>query len=147
MQVSKHIMHNLESVGRIQERFWSLLGVSKNANDAGQAKACGCGRGEGGVPEAGDGAPSVPKQAPATQAAIKRCQVVPHTIIPILHIYYNHLQHKPGPAIHTTSMTCSVQDSQESVLIDAKHCTAQTQQHDHCFGEGGGEGRQGAEGQ
>lgn len=42
-------------------------------------------------PEAGDGAPSVPEQTPATEAAIKGSQVVPHTVIAILHIHHNHL--------------------------------------------------------
>ena len=45
-------------------------------------------------PEAWDGAPSIPQQTPATEATIKGRQVVPHTVIPILYIHNNHLQHK-----------------------------------------------------
>jgi hypothetical protein len=44
------------------------------------------------TPEAWDGTPSVPKQAPAAKATIKGSQVVPHAVVPVFHIHHNHLQ-------------------------------------------------------
>ena len=44
-----------------------------------------------GAPEGGDGAPAVPEQAPAAEAAIQRRQVVPHRVVAVLYVHHNHL--------------------------------------------------------
>ena len=48
------------------------------------------------LPEAGDGAPPVPEQAPAGQASIVGGDVSPHAGIPVFHIHHNHLRSSPG---------------------------------------------------
>ena len=44
------------------------------------------------VAPGGDGAVSVPQQAPPAQPAVKGRQVVPHTVVAVLHIHNNDLQ-------------------------------------------------------
>ena len=63
------------------------------------------------LPEAWDGTPSVPKQAPAAKATIKGSQVVPHAVISVFHIHHNHLQTEQSALVLYTQllyiMTCN----------------------------------------
>ncbi len=55
-------------------------------------------------PEAWDGTPSVPEQAPAAKATIKGSQVVPHAVVPVFHIHHNHLQTEQSAHILYTQL-------------------------------------------